>query len=210
LLAGTKAEDMENKNNDIDAEKHIEAMNPVELNNINHANEKIEYVKNGSAAIYLKTTGILVMLLGLIVSVLNIIFIYFGMNSNWYTGNIGILKVISVGEGIIAGIFYIIISLIVLFYLSKKVSSAVRMIIICNVFLLVISFTLSIVNGCQIGMVQTFFPDSFKTEQEVTTGEQEKKDQMAVLGVQVVAHMMVLVIAAADMVGATKLFNETN
>ena len=206
MLAGTKAEGMENKNNEIDAEKHIEAMNSVELNNINHANGKIEYVKNGSAAIYLKITGILVMLLGLIVSVLNIIFIYFGMNSNWYTGNIGILKVISVGEGIIAGIFYIIISLSVLFYLSKKVSSAVRMIIICNVFLLVISFTLSIVNGCQIGMVQTFFPKNFKTVQEFTTGDQDKMDQMAVLAVQMAAHMVVLVIAAVNVVGATKLF----
>ena len=158
----------------------------------------------------MKTTVILVMLLGLIVSVLNIIFIYFGLNSEWYEGNIGVLKVISVGEGIIAGVFYIIISLIMLFYLSKKDPSAVRMLILCNVVLLVIGFTLSIVNGCQIGMVETFFPDTFKTDQEVTTGEEEKKDQMAVLAVQMVAHMIILVISAADMVGTTKLFKETN
>ena len=203
---------MDNKGQekDLTTEDHVENMNAVELNIINLTDEKSKHVKNGTAATCMKTTGILVILLGLIVSVLNIIFIYFGLNSDWYAGNIGVLKVISVGEGIIAGVFYIIISLIMLLYLSKKDPSAMRMLILCNVFLLVISFTLSIVNGCQIGMVETFFPDSFKTDQEVTIGEEEKKDQMAVLAVQMVAHMIVLVISAADMVGTTKLFNEMN
>ena len=194
---------MVNQGQDLTNE-NVENMNAVELNKISLTNMKSKHVKNGPAATCMKTTGIVVMLLGLIVSVLNIIFIYFGMNSDWYEGNIG------VGEGIIAVVFYIIISLIMLFYLSKKDPSAVRMLILCNVFLLVISFTLSIVNGCQIGMVETFFPDSFKTDQEVTIGEEDKKDQMAVLAVQMVTHMIVLVISAADMVGTTKLFNETN
>ena len=190
-------------------EKKMEIMDPVELNNTNYASEKIEIVKNGSVAMYLKATAILVMLLGLIVSVLNIIFIYFGMNTNWYTGNIGVLKVISIGEGIIAGVLYIVISLIILASLSKKSSSVVRMIILCNIFMLVIGFTLSIVNGCQIGMVQTFFPKVVETTKEATEDEQEKEDQMAVLGVQMVSHMMVLVIAAASMLGTTKLFKTT-
>jgi hypothetical protein len=34
--------------------------------------------------------------------------------------------------------------------------------------------------------------------------------RLAVLAVQMVAHMIVMVISAADMVGTTKLFNETN
>ena len=190
-------------------EKQMEIMDPVELNNTNYASERIECVKNGSVAMYLKATAILVMLLGLIVSVLNIIFIYFGMNTHWYTGNIGVLKVISIGEGIIAGVLYIVISLIILASLSKKSSSVVRMIILCNIFMLVIGFTLSIVNGCQIGMVQTFFPKVVETTKEATEDEQEKEDQMAVLGVQMVAHMMVLVIAAASMLGTTKLFKTT-
>jgi hypothetical protein len=78
---------------------HIENMNTVQLNNINLTDEKSKHVKNGTAATCMKTTGILVMLLGLIVSVLNIIFIYFGMNSAWYAENIGVLNIISVGEG---------------------------------------------------------------------------------------------------------------
>ena len=190
-------------------EKKMEIMDPVELNNTNYASEKIEIVKNGSVAMYLKATAILVMLLGLIVSVMNIIFIYFGMNTNWYTGNIGVLKVISIGEGIIAGVLYIVISLIILASLSKKSSSVVRMIILCNIFMLVIGFTLSIVNGCQIGMVQTLFPKVAETTKEATEDEQEKEDQMAVLGIQMVAHMMILVIAAASMLGTTKLFKTT-
>ena len=187
-------------------ESKVEMMNAGELNVMNQEHEKITHVKNGSAAICMKATGILVMLLGLIVSVLNIIFIYFGIHSDWYDGNIGVLKVISIGEGIIAGTFYIIISIIVLIYLSKKEPSAVRMIILCNIFLLLISFTLSIVNGCQIGMVEFFFPESFETDQEVIIGKEEKKDQMDVLIVQMVAHMVVLVISALDIVGSTKLF----
>ena len=189
-------------------ESQVEKINAVELNSMKQEHEKITHVKSGSAAICMKVTGILVMLLGLIVSTLNIIFIYFGIHSDWYNGNIGVLKVISVGEGIIAGTFYIIISFIVLFYLSKKEPSAVRMIILCNIFLLVISFTLSIVNGCQIGMVEFFFPESFETDQEVIMAEEEKKDQMDVLIVQMVAHMMVLVISAIDIVGSTKLFKK--
>lgn len=191
-------------------EKDVENMNAAELNAINTGDEKVTHIKNSSVAICMKTSGLLVMLLGLIVSVLNIIFIYFGMHSDWYEGSIGALKVISVGEGIIAGVFYILISMILLLYLSKKDPSAVRMIILCNVFLLVISFTLSIVNGCQIGMVETFFPRSFETDQEVLIGEGEKKDQMDVLVVQMVAHMIVLVISATHLVWTTKLFKESN
>ena len=142
------SKDMDNQGQEKDfTTENFENMNAVELKKISLTDKKNKHVKNGSAATCMKTTGILVMLLGLIVSVLNIIFIYFGMNSDWYEGNIGVLKVISVGEGIIAGVFYIIISLIMLFYLSKKDPSAVRMLILCNVFLLVISFTLSIVNA---------------------------------------------------------------
>ena len=101
---------MDNKGHekDLTTEDHVENMNAVELNIINLTDEKIKHVKNGTAATCMKTTGILVILLGLIVSVLNIIFIYFGMNSEWYEGNIGVLKVISVGEGILEGISYII------------------------------------------------------------------------------------------------------
>ena len=84
-------------------------MNAAELKNINKERENITHVKNGSAAIYMKATGILMMLLGLIVSILNIIFIYIGIHSDWYHVNIGVLKVINICEGIIAGTLYIIL-----------------------------------------------------------------------------------------------------
>ena len=144
----------------------------------------------------LQLASLIQMFLGLLVMIFNIIFIYFGINSDWYSGNIANLKVISVGEGIIAGVFYIIISWILLIYLSKNFASALR--ILCNVFLLVIGITIIIVNSCQIVMVQTFFHNSFKEDQ---------MRQMALLGVQMLAHMLVLVIAAADLLGVTKLCN---
>ena len=201
LLSDTEAKEMETEKyqKSFVTEMYIEVMNPVELNIFNYVAEQIEHVKNGCVAIYLKVTAILVMLLGLVVAVLNIIFIYFGINSDWYSGNIANLRVISVGEGFISGVFYIIISWVLLIYLSKNFASALR--ILCNVFLLVIGITLIIVNSCQIVMVQTFFHNSFKEDQI---------RQMALLGVQMLAHMFVLVIAAADLLGVTKLCNLRN
>ena len=44
-------------------ESKVEMMNAGELNVMNQEHEKITHVKNGSAAICMKATGILVMLL---------------------------------------------------------------------------------------------------------------------------------------------------
>ena len=189
---------------------HVVNTSLVELNTLNrqHKDQKVFPMKNKTASICLKSTSILILLIGLLVSILNIIFIYFGMHSNWYNGNAGILKVISVGEGIIAGVFYIILSLILLVFLSRKSLFAAKMIILCNSFLIVISFTLSIVNGCQIGMVETFFPGNFETEEAATIAYKERQDQMGVLGVQMASHMVVLVTGAANILGASKLFRK--
>jgi hypothetical protein len=86
----------------------------------------------------------------------------------------------------------------------KKDPSAIKIIIICKIFLFIIEFNLGIVNGCQIGMSEASFPDSFMTDQEVTIQEEERKDQMAMLAVQIVAHMLL------TCVGATKLFKGNN
>jgi hypothetical protein len=58
------------------------------------------------------------MFLGLLVMILNIIFIYFGLKAKGYISFLGQdsgLNVISIGEGIIAGFLYIIINLLSLY-----------------------------------------------------------------------------------------------
>ena len=111
LGSDCKVDNIEDKSNEKTSvtENKVEKMNAAELKNINKERENITHVKNGSAAIYMKATGILMMLLGLIVSILNIIFIYIGIHSDWYHVNIGVLKVINICEGIIAGTLYIIL-----------------------------------------------------------------------------------------------------
>ena len=83
--------------------RELESMDEIELNSISNANDANEYLNNDCAANYLQASSIIVMLLGLLVSVLNIIFMT--------SGN---LNTISVGEGIIGGLVYIVTSLIVL------------------------------------------------------------------------------------------------
>ena len=54
---------------------------------------------------------------GVLVIIFNILFIYFGMSSKWYhfQDSLGTeLKVISIGEGIIAGFFYFVFGAICL------------------------------------------------------------------------------------------------
>ena len=58
--------------------------------------------------IYLNGVGVSELVLGVLVMILNIIFIYDGMNSGWYhdpalEGDVAQMKVVSIGEGIIAG-----------------------------------------------------------------------------------------------------------
>ena len=55
-----------------------------------------------SMRLFLYGAGVSQFVLGAVVMVLNIVFIYDGMNSGWY-GDQGGLRVVSIGEGIIAG-----------------------------------------------------------------------------------------------------------
>eukprot|EP00092_Neocalanus_flemingeri_P011316 GFUD01012195.1.p1 GENE.GFUD01012195.1~~GFUD01012195.1.p1 ORF type:complete len:174 (+),score=42.96 GFUD01012195.1:75-596(+) len=162
-------------------------------NSVEHNNDDSEYVKNGSAALFFKAGAISVMLLGFIIVSLNIIFVSFGMHAT----------VINFGEGIIAGVFYIVISLVLLIFLSKKTASAVRMMIFCNAFLLVIGITLNIINGFQIRSIYY----SFKRRVDIT-GTREEQDLMIVLGTQMVAHMLVLLIGIVDILETSKLFKK--
>ena len=55
-----------------------------------------------SMRLFLYGASVSQFVLGAVVMVLNIVFIYDGMNSGWY-GEQGGLRVVSIGEGIIAG-----------------------------------------------------------------------------------------------------------
>ena len=64
-----------------------------------------------SETILVDVAGVTQMFGGILVVIFNILFIYFGMSSKWYhfQDSLGTeLKVISIGEGIIAGFFYFV------------------------------------------------------------------------------------------------------
>merc|ERR1712080_410911 len=130
-------------------------------------------------------------MIGLLCTILNVIFIYFGMKIGWYGGESSALRVISIGEGIISGVLYILLASIVMFQLSGKLPRKIA-IIICNVFIMIISLTLSIATACQIGMVEEFFPSHVTEQLQVNEDLKDRGDQMAVLAVAIAAHAVAL------------------
>ena len=172
-------------------EKELESMDEIELNSISNVNGDKEYLKRKCFAFYLQVTAIIVMLLGLLVFVINIITIILSTGS---------LNAVSVGEGILGGLVYIVISLIVLYNISQKTPSG--RIIICNILLLIISFSLSIVSGCQAAMLQTSLSRLVKADQEIN----RVIIQLGVLCAKVVANLMVFFISVSHLVVCTKLF----
>ena len=113
---------------------------------------------------FLQITSTFEILLGFLVIILNILFILFGMNSGWYyfVDSLGTeLEVISIGEGIIAGFFYIIFAVVFLIKLAQEDTDSM-VLYVMNVLILMISMVLAIANACQIGMVDQVrkeFPD---------------------------------------------------
>ena len=172
-------------------EKELESMDDIELNSISNVNDDKEYLKSKCSAFYLQVTAIIVMLLGLLVFVFNIITIIMSTGS---------LNAVSVGEGILGGLVYIVISLIVLYDISQKTPSG--RIIICNILLLINSFSLSIVSGCQAAMLQISISRLVKADQEIN----RVIIQLGVLCAKVVANLMVFFISVSHLVVCTKLF----
>ena len=170
-------------------EKELESMDEIELNSISNVNGDKEYLKRKCFAFYLQVTAIIVRLLGLIV--FNIITIIMSTGS---------LNIVIVGEGILGGLVYIVISLIVLYDISQKTRSG--RIIICNILLLIFSFSLSIVSGCQAAMIQTSLSRLVKADQEIN----RVIIQVGVLCAKVVANLMVFFISVSHLVVCTKLF----
>ena len=170
-----------------------------------------ERVKKVKVNLFLEVIGILEIFLGVLVIVLNILFIYFGMHSGWYyfQDSLGTeLKVISIGEGIIAGFFYIIFAT---FFLVKLCSggSGTKLMSILNILMVILSFTLILTNACQIGLVSWYIPKTMSAmypEQEAKLMDKTEEQQMVVLSLQMVAHMVVMVSAVGAVVGLPKLF----
>ena len=167
--------------------------------------------KNEKVKLLLEVAGILELFLGVFVIVLNILFIYFGMNSGWYffKDSFGTeMKVISIGEGIIAGFFYIVFASIFLIKLCFGGTRTILMSIL-NILMTIISFTLVLTNACQIGLVSWYVSATTSVMKEEKLMEKMEEQQMVVLSLQMVAHMMVMVSAMGATVGLTNLFTRT-
>ena len=170
-------------------------------------------VKSERVKLFLEVAGVVDLFLGVLVTALNIIFIYFGINSGWYYVKDSLetdLKVISIGEGIIAGFFYILFAIIFLIKLSTGGSGTILMSIL-NILMIILSFTLILTNACQIGLVSWYVPSTTSAmdpEQDAKLMDKLEEQQMVVLSLQMVAHMGVMVSAVGAMVGLTKLFRK--
>ena len=169
-----------------------------------------ETVRNTRVNMFLEGLGILQIFLGVLVIVLNILFIYFGMSSGWeyFQGSLGTeMKVISIGEGIIAGFFYIIFAAVILAKLGKA-ESGTSLMSIMNIILIILSFTLILTNACQIGLVSWYVPKTASAiypEEEAKMNDKVEEQQMVVLSLQMISHMVVLVSAISALVSLPKL-----
>ena len=169
-----------------------------------------ETVRNTRVNMFLEGLGILEIFLGVLVIVLNILFIYFGMSSGWYyfQDSLGTeMKVISIGEGIIAGFFYIIFAAVILAKLGKA-ESGTSLMSIMNIILIILSFTLILTNACQIGLVSWYVPKTASAiypEEEAKMNDKVEEQQMVVLSLQMISHMVVLVSAISALVSLPKL-----
>ena len=147
--------------------------------------------------LFLISAAVIQFVLGLLVMILNIIFIYDGMGSKWYgqpqemeavdnsdydeggegeqAMSGGGLKVVSIGEGIIAGaeeimgysplpkyllsgFFYFCLTGVAMYVLSQKGNNSKKALLGVHVTLILLSFTLVITNACQIGMIHQHAP----------------------------------------------------
>ena len=100
---------------------------------------------------------------GVLAAVFNILFIYYGMASGWYyfKDSLGTeMKVISIGEGIMAGLFYMSFGSVFLYTLQSSGPSNGSSLLICSVMNILISLALILTNTCQLGLVSWYLPSS--------------------------------------------------
>ena len=120
-----------------------------------------EAESKNSSKVFVEAAGATQIVCGVLVAVFNILFIYYGMASGWYyfQDSLGTeMKVISIGEGIIAGLFYMSFGSVFLYSLQSSGSS--NSLLICSVMNMLISLTLILTNTCQLGLVSWYLPSS--------------------------------------------------
>ena len=110
-----------------------------------------------------EVTGATQIVCGLLVAVFNILFIYYGISSGWYYAKDSLgteMKVISIGEGILAGLVYTVFGSLFLYTVHWSGSYSGHNLMIYSVITLVTSLTLVLANTCQLGLVSWYFPSS--------------------------------------------------
>ena len=113
---------------------------------------------------------------------------------------------ISIGEGIIAGLFYIIFGLVTLCVLSSGNDTAI---IAVNIVTGLISVTLVLVNACQIGLVTWYVPGSVEgahqPDMELQARDKVETQQMIVLGLELVSHLSVTTASIVTVLGVNNM-----
>ena len=113
---------------------------------------------------------------------------------------------ISIGEGIIAGMFYIIFGLVTLCVLSSGNDTAI---IAVNIVTGLIGVTLVLVNACQMGLVSWYVPGSVEganhPDMELQARDKVETQQMIVLALELVTHLMVTTASIVTVLGVNNM-----
>ena len=113
---------------------------------------------------------------------------------------------ISIGEGIIAGMFYIIFGLVTLCVLSSGNDTAI---IAVNIVTGLIGVTLVLVNACQMGLVSWYVPGSVEganhPDMELQARDKVETQQMVVLGLELATHLVVTTASIVTVLGVNNM-----
>ena len=185
-------------NNKVHDSNEVEEEEPEKMFAAQHHGKK-EKGRRNKIISFLFSAAVLHITLGVLVMVLNVIFIYDGMNSGWYyfKDSLGTeLKVISIGEGILAGVSFIIIGSVALYVLTKKGCSKTFLYSI-YITMILLSFTLIVTTACQIGLIHQYVPvkdlSSPNQQSQMDMLLKEEARQTAVVAVQMVTYFIVFV-----------------
>merc|ERR1711953_1276027 len=152
-----------------------------------------ERARQRKMKIFLNGVGVAEIVMGVLALILNTIFIYDGMNSGWYEdpeGEGNGMKVVSIGEGIIAGVFYILLAAVTLGLLAKSESK--KALLVMHILLILISFTLIVTNACQLGLIHQY-ARNFNPKDTKWYGEEPR--QTSVVAVELVANFLVFILS---------------
>ena len=133
--------------------------------------------------VFVEVAGATQIVCGVLVAVFNILFIYYGMISGWYyfKDSLGTeMKVISIGEGIIAGLFYMSFGSVFLYTLQSAGPNSGKSLLVCSVMNLLISLALILTNTCQLGLVSWYLPSSLGAYPDIEMRAMAKVEEQQV------------------------------